>query len=443
MISTPHRAAWRTKSVARLALAVALASGMALGVTATPAFAKDKPEAKAEGNSKAFAEAYAPMQKIVNDPAGNFAAAKAMVPTVQAAVQTAADKNALGMALINLGGKLNDIPLQKQGVQLALDSGLASPQQVGVFHYYLGQWAFNDKNYAEARTQLQAAVQAGHTEGDPEAMIAETYFGQQQGAQGLQVLSGLIQKRTAAGQQVPENWYRRGLKVAYDSKLAPQAAEFAGMLVQKYPTPDNWQAALQVVNAVGQLDEDGQLDLLRLMRLSGGLKAQHDYLAYAVDADPMKLSNEVVTLLDEGLKSGALSATDANVQKLKATAQGRLAINKGAIDEIAADAEKAPTGRIAVISGDHYYSFGDYGKAAEMYQLAVTKGGADSNLARVRLGMAQVRQGQLDAAKATLGQVTGPRAAVAKMWLAYVASKTAPPTPPAVPAPPTPPASGD
>jgi len=235
MNSTPHRAALRTKSAARFALAAALMSGMALGTTASPAFAKDKQEAKVEGNSKAFADAYAPMQKIVNDPAGNFAAARAMVPTVQAAVQNGADKNTLGMALINLGGKLNDVALQKQGIQLALDSGLATPAQVGVFHYYLGQWAFNDKNYAEARTQLQAAVQAGHTEGDPEAMIAETYFGQQQGAQGLQVLSGLIQKRTAAGQQVPENWYRRGLKVGWGRytrlALLPSAAALVAALV--------------------------------------------------------------------------------------------------------------------------------------------------------------------------------------------------------------------
>jgi hypothetical protein len=71
-----------------------------------------------------------------------------------------------------------------------------------------------------------------------------------------------------------------------------------------------------------------------------------------------------------------------------------------------------------------------------MYQLAVTKGGADSDLARIRLGIAQVKQGQLDAAKAAFGQVTGARAPVARMWLAYVGTKTASPTPP------TPPAAG-
>jgi tetratricopeptide (TPR) repeat protein len=442
MNSTPYRAASRTKTAGRLALALALAGGMALGsAVATPAFAKDKQEAKVESNSKAFAEAYAPMQKIIN-AGGDFASAKAMIPTVQAAIQTPADKNTFGMALINLGGKLNDVALQKQGIQLALDSGIAPPAQVGLFHYYLGQWAFADKNYAEARTQLQAALQAGHTDGDAEAMIAETYFGQQQGAQGLQVLSNLIQKRAAAGQQVPENWYRRGLKVAYESKLGPQAADFATMLVSKYPSPDNWQGALQVVNAVGQLDDASKLDLFRLMRETGGLKDQHDYLAYAFDADPMKLSHEVVDVLDEGVKAGVLNASNNDVKQLKATANSRMAANQAVAAELAADARKSPTAKLAIVAGDQFYSQGSYDKAAEMYRLAADKGGDDGNLARERLGIAQVKQGQLDAAKATFAQVTGNRAAVARMWQAYIASRSGVPTPPTPPAPPAPPARG-
>jgi tetratricopeptide (TPR) repeat protein len=150
----------------------------------------------------------------------------------------------------------------------------------------------------------------------------------------------------------------------------------------------------------------------------------------------MKLSHEVLAVLDQGVKSGALSASDQNYQKLKSTADSRAAENKAAADSIADDARKSPTGKIAIAAGDQYLSLADYAKAAEMYQLAVTKGGADSDLARIRLGIAQVKQGQLDAAKAAFGQVTGARAPVARMWLAYVGTKTASPTPP------TPPAAG-
>jgi tetratricopeptide (TPR) repeat protein len=426
----------RTSLTLRVALAVVLGSGLVLGGTA-PAFAKDKPqETKAEGNSKAFVQAYAPMQAIINNPAGDFASAKAMVPTVQASIQNNADKNTLGLALISLGTKTNDPALQKQGLQLALDSGLSTPAQVGAFHFFLGKFDYDAKDYANARSQFQAALQAGYTDNDPRPAIAETYFQSGQQAQGLSYLSGVIKQQRAAGKAVPSAWLLRGLQVAYQAKLPQQANEYAEELVASDPSPKNWQAALQVVNAIDSLDANGQLDLLRLMRQTGALKDQRDYQAYIDEADPMKLSTEVLAVIDEGIKSGVLSASDANLQKSKSVAQSREAANKAAAGSIAQDARKATTSKLGVVAGDQYLSLGDYATAAEMYKLAVDKGGDDASLAQVRLGIAQVKQGQLDAAKASFGKVTGARAPVAQMWLAYIASKSAPATPaaPAAPA---------
>ncbi len=431
--STHAGHASRAGRAVRLALAVALASGVALGGTA-PAFAKDAKQQKSESNSKAFVDAYGPMQKILNNSSGDFAAAKAMIPTVQAAIQNDTDKETFGKALIMLGGKLNDVSLQKQGIELALASGKTPPQQAAMFHDFLGKWAYNDKNYAEARSQLQQAVQGGYTQDDPEALIVETYFGEGQNAQGLQALSSLIQRRNAAGQQVPANWYLRGLKVAYENRMAPQAESFAQMLVSHDPTPTNWQGALQVVNAVSGLDSDGRLDLYRLMRQTGALKAKQDYLGYIDAADPQKLSNEVLPVLDEAVKAGVLTTSDPFYTQSKSVAEGRAADHKKVLPEVAADARKAADGKIAMSAGDQYFSIGDYANAAQMYQLAVDKGGTDHELALERLGMAQAEQGQWAPAKAALQQVTGARAPVAKMWLAYIDSKTASPAPSAPPA---------
>lgn len=428
----------RMKPAFRLLLAATLASGLAMAGP-SPAFAKDKPEAPAQGNSKAFIQAYAPLQAIVNSPSGDFAAAKAMIPTVQAAVQNNADKQTFGLALVNLGTKLNDASLQKQGLQLALDSGMGTPAQIGAYHFFLGKFAYDAGDYAGARAHFQAAMQAGYTQNDPRPAIAETYFKQGQAAQGLTYLSGLIKQEQAAGRPVPSEWLLRGLQVAYQAKLAPQANEYAEYVAAMAPTPKNWQAALQVVNAVNGLDLDGQLDIFRLMQLTGSLQDKHDYYAYVEDADPRKLSSEVLTVLDQGASSGVLSPSDQAYQQAKTMASSRVAANKSAAPLIESDARKSPTGKIAIAAGDQYLSLGQYDKAAEMYQLALTKGVDDRGLAQERLGIAQVRAGQLDAAKATLQQVTGPRAPVAHMWLAYIASKSAAP---AAPTPPAPPAQG-
>ncbi|MGZ3265596.1 MAG: tetratricopeptide repeat protein [Croceibacterium sp.] len=444
--TTHHGAGSRKGFAARAAIAVALAGGLTLGSAAlsTPAAAKDnKQEApKPEGNSKAFAEAYAPMMAIVNNPAGDFAAAKAMIPTVQASIQNASDKNVFGTALINLGGKLKDTQLETQGIQLVLDSGKADPSKVGLFQFFLGQAAYEAKNYADARTRFQAAIQAGYTQNDPRPAMAETYFGEGQAAQGLKYLSDVIKQEEAAGRKPASTWLLRGLQVAYQSKLAPQTTEYSDMLVRNYPSPQSWLDALQVVRVINPFDEQSQLDLLRLMRATGSLKDHTDYVEYVQAADPRRLAGEVLAVLDEGLKAGALTTNDPVYTEAKATATTRVAIDRKDAPALAADAKSAANGTTAQGAGDAFYSLGDYGQAAAMYQMAVDKGVKDKDMVLTRLGIAQINQGQLAQAKATLQKVGGARTTVATMWIAYIDTKSAPLSPPTPPTPPTPPRAG-
>ena len=425
---THHGATGRKGLAARAALAVLLGSGMALGTVAlsAPAFAKDK-EAKAEGNSKAFTEAYAPFQTIINNPSGDFASAKAMIPTIQATLQNGTDKDTFGRALIALGSKLNDPAIQQQGIQLALDSGKATPAQAGMFHFFLGKFPYDAKNYAEARTQFQAAQQAGYTENDPRPAIAETYFNGGQPAEGLKYLGDIIKQEQAAGRPVPADWLRRGLAVAYQAKLAPQAAEYSTMLIKADPSQKSWLESLQVVRALNQFDSAGDLDVLRLMRLTGAMSDRSEYAEYVQAADPRRSAGEVLAVLDEGVKAGKLTTSDQLYTEAKATATTRVAADRKDAPALATDAKNAANGVTAQGAGDAYYSLGDYANAAEMYKLAVDKGGLkDRDLTLTNLGIAQAQAGQLTEAKATLQQVGGVRAPIAKMWLTYVESKGAP-----------------
>lgn len=413
----------------RAALAAMLAGGMMLGAAVSaPAFAKDKKEAPKEGNSEAFATAYAPFQTIVNNPAGDLSAAKAMVPTVVAAIQNPSDKDTFGKALISLGSKLKDQQLQQQGIQLALDSGKASPAQVGMFHFFLGKFAYDAKNYTEARTQFQAAQQAGYTDNDPRPAIAETYFNGGQPAEGLKYLADVIKQEQAAGRPVPADWLRRGLAVAYKAQLAPQAAEYSTMLIKSDPSQKSWLESLQVVRALNHFDSAADLDLLRLMRVTGALSDRSEYIAYVQAADPRRSAGEVLAVLDDAVKAGKLAATDQIYTESKATATTRLAADRKDAPALAADAKTAANGITAQGAGDAYYSIGDYAHAAEMYKLAIDKGGLkDRDLTLTHLGIAQIQAGQLAEAKATLQQVDGERAAIAQMWLTYADTKGAAP----------------
>ena len=86
-----------------------------------------------------------------------------------------------------------------------------------------------------------------------------------------------------------------------------------------------------------------------------------------------------------------------------------------------AEAESDPTGESAMLAGDVLMSLNDWAGAEAMYAMAAEKGGVDvdTNLALLRTGMMQARQGKGAEAVATLGRVTGPRELPAKFWAAY------------------------
>lgn len=406
-----------------LAMAIALVSGGIIGSAGltSPALAQKKQD----NNSKAFAAAYQPFGAIVNDPAGDYAAAKAMVPTVRAAVENDLDKSTMGNALIALGGKLKDTELQKQGITLALESGRVAPEQVGVFQYYLGRFAYEAGSYPEARKHYQAALDAGYTEGEPDVLIAETYFKNNEPAEGLRYLAGLIDKRRAAGGQVPEGWFKRGQQVAVEAKLADEAATYSRWLLGEANTLENWRRAFQVVALLNTVDEHSSLDLLRLMRQTGALEQRQQYVTYVDTAARNGLPSEVLAVLKDGVAKGIYNAGDQFYEERKTTAENNLANDRVDAAKLMAEARASATGITANGAGDLFISLGQYADAAAMYEVAVEKGTRDRELALTRLGMAQVLAGQYEAGKATLEKVAGPRAPVARIWAAYADTKDA------------------
>ena len=410
------------KSLSRTALAIALTSGMALGGAAisAPAMAKDT---KAS-NSKAFAEAYTPLQTALASATPDYAAAKGMVPGIVATVQTPHDKFVLGGALVKLGDKLNDTAMEKQGVHLILDSGESDPANLGLLHFYLGKFAMDEKDFATARTEFQASAAAGYKEVDPEALIAETYFGNNQNAEGLTYLSNLIAKRKAAGVAVPDNWYARGLAVAFNAKLVPQGNEYARALLANNPSEENWGKAFTAVVLLNRFDAQSQLDLMRLMRLTGAMKQRQQYAEYLDDTSKYALANETLDVLKEAADRGLLPATDPLYVEARTTALKTADSDRKETPGVATEARAAKDGRVAFGAGNAFYSFGDYANAEAMFKLAVEKGVAEKDLALTREGMAQIKQGKFAEGQATLAQVTGARAPVAQLWSAYAASKS-------------------
>lgn len=407
-----------------MAFTLSLAAGAAAvtGLSASPALAQRQQQQK-PNNSRAFAEAYQPIADIVN-AGGDISGVKAQLPSVVAAIETADDRFSAGNLILLVGNKLGDQTLQRQGLELMVESGRADPAQLGQLQYFIGSLAYEAEDWAASRAALRAAISAGYTQDNVEGLIAESYFKEGLNQEGLDYLKGLIEGREAAGETVPDNWLLRGLQVAYQARLGDAATEWSAMLVSHSPTADNWLKALQVVGQVSLVDDPQvRLDLLRLMALTDSLSDRREYISYIEAADPRIMANEVAKVLDAGVRAGVFSNGDEYYAEIRRVVDERAPVDRADAPQLAAEARAAPAGRPAQNAGDVYLSLGSYAEAEEMYALALEKGGVDRDQLLTRLGIAQVYQGKYAEARATFSQVTGARAPVARMWTAYVESR--------------------
>ncbi len=419
----------RFGSASPLALAAALAAAAMLGTAFTPAEAQQRrqqqqaqpaAEQQQPSNSEAFVAAYQPVAAIVSTEGADLAPARAQLDQVYAAISTPDDRHAAGNLALVIGTRLSDPVLQRRGIELMLESGRVEPERLGQFHYNLGTLAYDARDWAVARRSIEAATAAGYQQADVEGLIAETYFGEGQNAQGLTYLRGVIEQRLAAGQTVSPAWVRRGLSVAYNANMAQEAGEWSALLVANEPTQQNWLAALQVIAATNDLDPQAQLDLLRLMMQTGSLTERNLYETYVEAADPRIMSNEVDRVLAAGLQQGVFTSGDSFYTDVKRIVDERKATDRREAPQLAAEARSSAQGRQAMSAGDVFLSLQDYAQAEAMFALALEKGGVDRDRALTRLGIAQSHQNKNAEAKATFAQVSGARAPVARMWTAYV-----------------------
>src|SRR5690606_21089259 len=93
-------------SAAAVALSLAGGAVLVTAASGSPALAQQRQQKPA--NSEKFSQVYEPLAAIVNAEGGDYAAAKAQVPAVLAAVETADDRNLAGNLILVLGNKLKD-----------------------------------------------------------------------------------------------------------------------------------------------------------------------------------------------------------------------------------------------------------------------------------------------------------------------------------------------
>lgn len=441
--------------ISRVALAVALSGGVAAAVVPAATVAKEKKEAKA-AFSKGYAAVAADLDKTVteakNNPAVKAAADKASaaktdaelsaaraevdaalggvlakLQQAEAAATAPLDKVKQGELTRTVGIYMNDPAMQHRGLVMMLNSGQLQAESLGQVQYLAGVTAYQTKQYTEAARWLQAAYDGGYR--DPQNMLQAVLADSYKRANNPQAALAMVQKELEAakanGTRPNETSIRTALQAAYDAKQLAPSAEYAAMLGQYYPSAESWNSAIGVVRQLASLQKRDNLDLMRLMFVTGAMKAKNDYLEYLDNVDPRAFPGEAVKVMNDGIAKGKLTAADLGGEK--ASTEARVSADKASLAGQEREAMKpGASGATLASAGDVFLSYDQPAKAETFYAKALGQPGVDASAVALHLGMAQALQGKYAEAQASFAKVSGARAPVAKLWAAYAASKAAP-----------------
>ena len=369
--------------------------------------------------SAEFAKAYDDLVKTID--ANDMAGAASKVAPAHAAAKTPEEHYLASQLELKVAMARKDEAAMGKAVESMLNTGAAPAELQPALHLAYGKVKYNQKQYAEAAAEFQKVLQLDPANAEAKTLLTQTQLNSASPADAVAMLQKNIAEQSAGGAKAPEDLYKRALAAAYKAKL-PVAVDISRQWVAAYPTPANWSDAIRIYRNYNDVDDAATLDLLRLARAAGALNGEADYDRYAYAALTKGFPGEAKSVLEEGVKAGVVDLNKTPFKEEMAQAKTKSAGEEASLEGSAKAALAGGTAKAALATGDLHYTYGQYAKAAEIYRAALKKSGADANLINLHLGMALARSGDKAGATAALNAVTGPRAEIAKYWLAYVST---------------------
>ena len=388
------------KSVSMAALGLALALGSLAPVQA-PAMAQH--QGRVFTLTKEERAAILPLQAAMD--ANNYAAAATVLPDAQAAARSADARYFVANYQLRLGIGTGNLQMQAQAIEAILASGVAPAADLPPLYAAQATHYAGTGDLKKAEAAFTRLVELTPNDAEAVARLAEVKSDLGKNAEAVTLFDRAVSMRQAAGQPVPASWLKRGLNLASAARIAPQSLKFSRTLAAIYPNAQNWRDAVLAYRDFGSLDPEARLDLLRLQRAARALHGERDYQEYATAFNNADLPSEANAALTEGISQKMIDPAKPGFKELVASTSRRAAAAK------------------AAATADALLARADYAKAADLYRAALQGGSVDPNLTNTRLGIALALAGRRTEAEAAFRAVSGPRAELAALWLAWLGQR--------------------
>lgn len=399
-------------------LGLATATAIAAVMLVSPAAAQKAPKL-----TKEVQQLLAKAQEA--QKAGDNATAMQLLDQAEPAAKTDDDRYMVSVMRLNSGLATKDNAVIEKALQGALASGKVPAEEAPKFYRNLGALALQRNDFAAATGYFEKLMQLNPNDTSIMIDVAELQRRQNQPQKAIQTIQNAIAtQEKATSQKADEQWYRRALAIAYDAKLPAETSSTGMALIKAYPSATNWRDVLTIYRESNKFDDQMNLDVMRLMRANGALAGERDYAEYAETASMRGYPGESKAVLDEGVSKGALQAGRPFVKELTASISPKLASDKSSLPGLEKEAAAAKNGRTALSTADAYLGYGNYAKAAELYKLALSKGGVDADTANLRLGFALGQTGDKSGAESAFKAIAAePRKTLAQYWLIWLGNK--------------------
>ncbi|MGB5075966.1 MAG: hypothetical protein WBO17_00595 [Sphingorhabdus sp.] len=423
--------------------AIALTCTAIAGIPAASAYADEKPAKQKKGQEKAtaapkrnyskeFVKAYPIAADLLNKKK-DLAAAKAEFPKVVAAIMNDDDRYEAGILAINIGVQAKDVALQDQGIDLLLASATTPANLKSEYTFRKGAIAYDAKNFAGAEKLMTDAYNMGHRANNIEFLISNAQSQQNKDADAMAWLTKAIDSASAAG-AVNKTYIIRAATLSAKAKNYAGAANWYKQLLKNENNPDYWHDALAFFDRSLALNPEESLDLLRLMRVTNGLRFQQEYAGYldSLSYIGVRYPAEAVSVIEDGFSKGVISRSNVTFNERYNEAKSRLAEDTRTLPGTIAPAKSSPKGMLATLTADSFYSHKDYKTAKELYESALQKapildkdGKDQTDRTRFRLAMTKTMLGEYAGAKADFAMITGAnRKAIAEYWNMHIDQMT-------------------
>jgi TolA-binding protein len=281
-------------------------------------------------------------------------------------------------------------------------------------YYQMRNWGKVTEYGAQARAN-------GDNSNDTLQLIANANYLQGKYKEAMTAMQEIVNRADDNGGRPDE----KSLKFVWDCANRLKDDATAGRVVEKlvtyYPKPDYWQyAMISLLQSKGS-DDRLALNIYRLENEVGLLQRGADFTDAAQIALDQGNPGEAYSLMQAAFAKGVYTEQrdkDKN-QRLLDMAKSKATADRAGIAKFESDASKAASGDPLVQIGAAYLGFGQPDKA----EAAISKGIAKGNLkyadeAYLLLGIAQLRQKNMDEARKAFGKVTvdAKYTRLAKLW---------------------------